>query len=117
MDRADPVRREDWEMRTSKTSLRGRIGLIRKGTGMVVGVADIVDGLPPLDAERLAASRDRHGIPPERDAEAIAGRWLHPWVLRNARQLSRPVPAGQKPGQVIWVPLSASAVAAIQTQL
>src|SRR5947209_18338036 len=30
-----------WEMRTSKTSLRGRIGLIRKGSGVVVGVADI----------------------------------------------------------------------------
>jgi len=106
-----------WEMRTRATSIRGRIGLIRQGTGMVVGVANLVDSLPPLDTKALAASRDRHGITPERDSEAIKGRWLHPWVLRDVRALLRPVPAGQKPGQVIWVALPHTAIAAINGQV
>ena len=35
--------RKTWEMRSRQTPYRGRIGLIRKGTGMVVGIAEIVD--------------------------------------------------------------------------
>ncbi len=108
--------RKTWEMRTSPTSLRGRIGLIRKGTGMVVGVADIIDSLAALDASGLAATRDLHGIPPELDEKVLGAGWTHPWVLRNVQTLRTPVDAGQKPGQVIWVSLPAAAVSAIDAQ-
>jgi hypothetical protein len=108
--------RKTWEMRTTPTACRGRVGLIRKGTGMVAGIADIVDSLPPLDAAGLAASRECHGIPPELDTDVLGAGWLYPWVLRNIRPLPRPVPAGQKPGQVIWVPLSPAVVVAIDEQ-
>lgn len=104
-----------WEMRTSPAPRRGRIGLIRKGTGLVVGTAKIVDSLPPLDAAGLAATRDRHRIPAELDVQVLAAGWIHPWVLRNVRRLPRPVAAGQKPGQVIWVPLHPHTVTAIAT--
>ncbi|MGG5812481.1 hypothetical protein [Falsiroseomonas sp. CW058] len=106
-----------WEMRTSPTPRRGRIALIRKGTGLVVGTAEIIDSLPPLNATDLAATRDRHRIPTGLDAEVLAAGWVHPWVLHDVRRLPRPVPAGQKPGQVIWVPLDADAVAAIKAQV
>jgi hypothetical protein len=106
-----------WEMRTAATNRRGRIALIRKGTGLVVGTAQLVDCLPPLDAAGLAAARDRHRIPPHLDAEVLAAGWVHPWVLADVRRLSRPVVAGQKPGQVIWVPLARDAEDAIEAQL
>lgn len=96
---------KNWEMRTSPAPRRGRIALIRKGTGLVVGTAEITDSLPPLDAVTLAATRDRHGIPATFDTEVLAAGWVHPWVLRNVRRLHRPIPAGQTPGQVIWYPL------------
>ena len=106
-----------WEMRTGPCSYAGRIGLIRKGTGLVVGVADVVASLPPLDAAGLAATRDRHGISSEQDRHVLQARWLHPWVLENVRSFSRPVPAGQKPGQVIWATLSPEVTTAIDAQL
>jgi ASCH domain len=49
--------RKTWELRASPTKIRGRIGLIRKGSGWIVGVADLVDSLPRLDADTLATSR------------------------------------------------------------
>ena len=107
---------KSWEMRTSPAPRRGRVALIRKGTGLVVGTAEIVDSLPPLDAAALAATRDWHRIPANLDAEVLAAGWVHPWVLRDVRRLPRPVPAGQKPGQVIWVPLDPGAIAAVEAQ-
>jgi hypothetical protein len=104
-----------WEMRTSPAPRRGRIGLIRKGTGLVVGTAEIVDSLPPLDAAGLAATRDRHRIPAELDVQVLAARWVHPWVLHNVRRLPHPVRAGQKPGQVIWLQLNPDVVTTIGT--
>ena len=106
-----------WEMRTSPCPWTGCIGLIRKGTGLVVGVADVVASLSPLDAAGLAATRDRHGVAAEHEARVLESRWLHPWVLENVRPLPQPVPAGQKPGQVIWVTLSSHVTAAIDEQL
>lgn len=99
-----------WELRTTQAPRRGRIGLIRKGTGMVVGVADIIDSLPKLDAVSLPATRIQHRVPPDLDATVLKAGWLHPWVLGNIRNLSRPIVAEQRPGQVIWVPLSPSVV-------
>jgi hypothetical protein len=98
-------------MRTASAPRWGRFALIR-----VVGAAEIVDSLAPLDAAALVTTRDWHRIPAELDAEVLAASWVHPWVLRDVRRLPRPVPAGQKPGQVIWVPLDPDTVTAIEAQ-
>jgi hypothetical protein len=37
-----------WEMRTRPTRVRETIGLIRKGSGQIVGVAEIVDSTSDL---------------------------------------------------------------------
>jgi hypothetical protein len=106
-----------WEMRTAPCPHMGRIGLIRQGTGLIVGIADVVASLPPLDGTGLIATRNRHGIAAEQDTQVLQARWLHPWVLENVHPLSRPVPAGQKPGQVIWVTLSPSVLGTVDAQL
>lgn len=106
-----------WEMRTAPTLRRGHVALIRKGSGLVVGTAEIMDSLPPLDAASLAATRDRHRIPAEMDREVLAAGWVHPWVLRGVRRLPRPVPAGQKAGQVIWVPFNPDVATAVDIQI
>jgi hypothetical protein len=102
-----------WEMRTRPTAYRGRVGLIRKGTGHIVGVADIVDSLDALDEAQLAANRDRHGIPADMDGEVLRARWVYPWVLRNVRALPTPVPVGKTAGPVIWMKLAPQVVAAV----
>jgi len=95
-----------WEMRTTATSLRGRIALIRKGSGEVVGVAELVDSIGPLDAIACRAHRDKHGIPPSQDDALL--RWNHAWVLQDARPLVRPVAYAHLNGAVIWVNLADS---------
>lgn len=95
-----------WEMRTTATSLRGHIALIRKGSGQVVGSAELVDSIGPLDAIACRAHRDKHGIPPSQD-EALL-RWNHAWVFENAKPLVKPVAYEHPNGAVIWVNLADS---------
>lgn len=52
-----------WEMRSNHTPMRGRIALIRKGLGTVVGLADLLDSIGPLDEIAWRAYRGRHKIP------------------------------------------------------
>lgn len=105
--------RKTWEMRSRATSLRGRIGLIRKRSGLVVGTAELVDCLQPLDAAGMAANADRHGIASGWQAEALAFGWTVPWVLRDARSLAWPVPYRHPAGAVGWVVLEPSVTEAI----
>ncbi|WP_165943669.1 ASCH domain-containing protein [Roseicella aquatilis] len=102
-----------WEMRSRPTSLRGRIALIRKRSGLVVGTAELVDCLAPLDADAMAATADRHGIDPGWQPDALAAGWVIPWVLRDARALAAPVPYRHPLGAVGWVVLDQSATEAI----
>jgi hypothetical protein len=107
--------RKTWEMRKTACRLRGRIALIRKGSGQVVGTAEVIDTLPPLDTrDAYAASEDRHRIPPARQATAFADGWRHPWVLRNAQKLSTPIPYQHPRGAVIWVTLAPDVAARVE---
>ncbi|MFT3937632.1 hypothetical protein [Rhodopseudomonas sp.] len=97
--------RKTWELRTQPTALRGEIALIRKGSCQIVGVAELVDSLPRLDAQGLAEAAQFHGVPPEEQAGVVANGWLFPWLLINARPLSSPVPYDHPGGAVTWVNL------------
>lgn len=101
-----------WEMRSRETSVRGRIALIRKGSGTIVGMADLVDCIGPLDAIAWRAHADKHRIPPE--DEALATRWNTAWVLERAVRLAAPVPYDHPLGAVIWVNLPDATVARLQ---
>lgn len=56
-------------MRSKGTQQRGKIALIRKGSRMVVGVADLVGSHGPLEEEMLA-NQGSHLITPERPEHA-----------------------------------------------
>jgi hypothetical protein len=47
------TRRKRWELRGLPTKIRGRIGLIRSGSGLIVGECEIVDCVGPLNLETL----------------------------------------------------------------
>lgn len=91
-------------MRTTSTAVRGRIALIRKGSGTVVGVAELVDSIGPLDAIAWRAHRDKHCIPVEQQAQTAA--WNHAWVVRSVMPLAKAIPYHHPAGAVIWVNLS-----------
>ncbi|HUO11163.1 MAG TPA: hypothetical protein VMU37_00250, partial [Caulobacteraceae bacterium] len=97
-------------------TIRGPIGLIRKGSGQVVATAELADCLPPLlTAETYAAAEPRHGIPPAQQAAAMAGGWLTPWVLENIH----PLPVGYRhpSGAVTWVNLEPEVAEAVRMRL
>jgi hypothetical protein len=109
--------KKTWEMRKTACHHRGRIALIRKGSGLVVGTAKVVNSLPPLDsASDYAMAEPRHCIPPERQAQAFADGWRTPWVLESVRQLPKPVSYKHPYGAVIWVNLEDDVTAAVAEQ-
>ncbi|MGN6772554.1 MAG: ASCH domain-containing protein [Rhizobiaceae bacterium] len=109
---------KSWEMRKTGCNYRGPVALIRKGSGQVVGVADVVGSLPPIDTrERYRQTEAMHRIPPSRQEKAFADGWRTPWVLANARPLSRSVSYRHPYGAVIWVTLDPKVISEISGQL
>ena len=99
-----------WELRGSSTQAVGqRIGLIRGGSGTVVGVCNVVDVVGPLGLAELRRNVARHKVPKTELTELPYDRTFA-WVLSNARAFTSPVPYRHPRGAVIWVSLSASVV-------
>lgn len=93
-----------WEMRSRNCSIRGRIGLIRKGSGQVVGTADLDDCLGPFSEKELSHERDKHAITEDRMADKVwMSKWNHAWVLKNVEALPEPVSYNHPNGAVTWV--------------
>jgi hypothetical protein len=107
--------KKTWEMRSRNTNVRGRIGLIRKGSKTVVGVAHLVETIPHLSTCQLRANIARHRVPEEEIDDAF--KWTTIWVLDEARPLRKAVPYGHPTGAVIWVNLNPAVTAAIEAQL
>lgn len=106
-----------WEMRGKGASHRGWFGLIRKGSGQVVGVARLTGSGQPLSTEEMVATIDRHHIPESMIRSGAVARWTTPWHLADARPLPRPVPYRHPFGAVTWVTLEDSVSRAISAQM
>lgn len=105
-----------WEMRSERASYRGAIALIRKGTGSVVGLANLVDVLGPFTKDELSVSFGYHRVPIEQFVIGEQLRWNVAWVLRDAETLLRPVPYKHQSGAVKWVNLPAATARAISAE-
>jgi len=102
-----------WEMRSTRTSIRGPIALIEKGSGTVVGVASILNSLGPMSLQDISNNQVKHRVGSEIYTQHDY-KWNHAWVLGEVRPLSHPVKYRHKPGAVIWVELDAAAREALQ---
>ncbi len=96
--------RKTWEMRTRHTTVRGRIGLIEAGSGLVVGTANLTDSLGPFSGEELRRHFAKHRLAFEMAGRAVQ-KWNHAWALEGARRLETPIPYTHPKGAVIWVRL------------
>jgi len=107
-----------WEMRKTACHQRGLIGLIKKGSRQVVGVATIAGSLPPIaDPDSYRAAEPKHRIPLDRQGQAFSDGWRTPWVIENARPLTRPVNYHHPFGAVIWVNLDPDVAETVAEQL
>lgn len=89
-----------WEMRSACTKIRGEIGLIEKGTGLIVGKANLVDSLSPLAVDDYFNHVSKHRIT-RRDG--VSDKWRCPWVLEDVVKFDAPIKYNHPKGAVIWV--------------
>ena len=95
---------KSWEMRSRPTKIRGRIGLIEAGSGLVVGETEIVrmqEAPKTLRARHM--TRAFHRIPEDRFS--VMDKWCWAWVLNNTLRYDEPIPYNHPQGAVIWVSL------------
>lgn len=104
-----------WELRGTSTNIRGRIGLIRSGSGFVVGECEILDCIGPLDFETLVASRElateetqqlrREGQAPYTRIDGAISK-TYAWVLATPVLYPRPLRYKHPSGAITFVDLS-----------
>jgi len=104
--------RKTWEMRSRRTTKRGRVALVRKSSGKIVAIATVVDCLPPLSPTQMAASFDKHRVP-QAMIQTASYKWFTPWVLSNVRVLEQPVSYRHPSGAVTCVDLASDVQAAL----
>lgn len=94
-----------WEIRGSKTNIRGRIALIASKSGEVKGYVDLIDCLE-LDGNMFDQNKSKHNIPKERySSENLPYKKTYAWVLSNPKKLEKGLVFKQKKGCVIWINL------------
>jgi hypothetical protein len=89
-----------WEMRTTKTKVRGKIGLIESDSGLIVGECELIDSLD-LPISKDEALRHFHKV---EDLDLL-DKWKYVWVLKDAKRYEKPIPYKHPRGAVIWVKL------------
>jgi len=104
-------------MRSKSTSVRGWFGLIRKGSGAVVGVAKLAGVGDPLSADELISHFDKHRIPPDVIKSGEVAKWNVPWRLAEVHAFETPIPYRHKSGAVTWVSFDYEVMCAISEQV
>lgn len=108
---------KNWEMRPVKAKLRGWFGLIKKRSGTVVGVANLVEVKNALSSNEMIATFTNHRIPESMITSGEVAKWTIPWVLSDVSTLKRPVAYQHKSGAVTWVILEPEVSDAIGREL
>ena len=87
-----------WEMRSRPTKIRGTVGLIEAGSGLIVGSVDLDDCLK-LPIHQLPHYLNYHKV----SDENLFDKWPYAWVLSLAERFKKPIPYKHPKGAVIWV--------------
>jgi len=89
-----------WELRSKPTKVRGTIGIIEQGTGLIVGQVDLIDSLKPFkDEEQMRYTHSLHCV----DDIELVKKWRYTWKLENAKRYEKPIPYKHPKGAVTWV--------------
>lgn len=89
-----------WEMRSTRTNITGKIGLIESGTGLIVGEAELIgcsESPVPKDKDLVKY----HMV----EDMSLLEKWKWAWIISNAKRYDKPIPYKHPQGAVIWVNL------------
>ena len=87
-----------WEMRSRNTKIRGKIGLIESGSGLIIGEAKLVDSFRIDEAGKLIGSHQVIDL-------SLLDKWCYAWVLEDVKRYDKPIPYNHPQGAVVWVKL------------
>ncbi len=87
-----------WEMRTTKTSITGIVGLIESGSGLIVGEMNLT-GCSERQVPKTEYLKKYHKV----DDLDLLDKWKWAWFLRDAKRYDEPTPYDHPKGAVIWV--------------
>jgi hypothetical protein len=96
--------KKTWEIRSRRTLIEGRIGLIQSKSGMVMGEAKIIACKGPLSRADLKRNARKLGRRPS-EIDASWPTESYAWVLKNARRYRKPKSYKHPSGAIIWVRL------------
>lgn len=91
-----------FEMRSTRTNIRGRVGLIEAGSGLVYGEVDLVGCGNAISDAHAVEMMEYHQV----DNLELLKKWKYPWFLSNPVRYKEPVPYDHPAGAVIWVKLN-----------
>lgn len=90
------------ELRSSKTNIRGKIGIIKNGSKQVYGTVELIDCVK-LDSDLYYKNKKRHCV--EETYDKIPYKNLYGWILKYPIKFNKPIPYNHKQGCIIWVNL------------
>lgn len=93
--------KKTWEIRGSKTNIRGQIELIQSGSGLVVGSCEIID-CRELTIEDYKSNIDKHNI---QEVTTLPYKKTYAWIISNAKRYTEPKKYKHPQGAIIWVNL------------
>lgn len=97
--------KKTWELRKRPTNLRGEFAIIAKGTGTIVGTAELMDCCGPLSFGELIDNRMRACESEQEIADDVKQGYVYAWVLGNTKKFDPPVSYQHPNGAVVWVKL------------
>ena len=89
-----------WEIRGQDTSIRGKIGLIESGSGLIVGECRLMRSFNNVN-ENDKRLKWLHGI--DNWEETVRYKKPHIWLLTGPVRYEKPIPYNHPRGAVIWV--------------
>jgi hypothetical protein len=107
--------RKRWELRGASTKIRGRIGLIRSGSGLVVGECEITECIGPVDLETLKKTPNLStnerieiaagGVLPYVQKDGVSSKTFA-WVIEKPTVYTSPIRYKHPSGAIIFVDLT-----------
>ena len=92
--------KKTWEMRSKPTNIRGLIGLIEQGTGMIVGECRIIESNDTkLDPHERKLFYSNHRV----SDGSLLEKWCYVWEIEDAKRYDSPIPYKHPKGAVTWV--------------
>jgi hypothetical protein len=119
---ADPLEKilsgtKSLELRKSRNLQSGPIALIQKGTGCVMGVAQVSEAISPMSWPEFEARAGEHGVESYRMRAVFGSGYFYGWPLSGVRRLRTPVAYRHRAGAVTWAALDEECVRRLGEQL